>query len=696
MTSIDSKTDASEAISHIIDKILIENGGEVLYKHGRQMAVEKLQKIGANNYNQPEDFDEIAEEYGFLTVDTDQFGEDTITDVATIGARPDWLELPESAKQTNNTGQTDIPGIDTNGSTNGSATNTVEGLEDDFSVYDRLTEHQPAALKEAGFKTHRDLYGADVEELTDVAGVNQTTAEYLQSQASNHIDPVEEIAREAYLAETTTEEDTTDSNSKWDFDNAEADAHLVTDVPIPSGEPRDPNRFDGTNEPWHVFGLPVLKRPTLSPDILRNFVDEATDFDNLLAQLHHFIAYDEQFEQFHDAFTSAFGSLDDVAKALEPPLADSTTALFEQRGITRKLLDDTLAANESMNVSSMSPMEAANTIDRDLEDKAPVQTRVNLVHAIADIIDTENADIPHLRSDDILDTLLDAAATPVELDHPFIESIDSFPPLKTRTLETGEKDVEAAARIIAKNNYALDLVGHAGVGKDTIIRVLAALTNRPSVVINMDESMISQDLMGLHQIDDDGSITFKDGVIPHAAKFGYMLVISEVNAAAPEILTAFHQLLERNAKLHVKERDEVIEPSPRFRIATTRNPPTQEYDGAKELNGAFKRRLNSIRIGYLEAADEADLIGTIVNSDRTVIEREKIQDLVKMANDFRRTADSQSSMPRISTSKILHIIDLYDGSSDLRGAAKESVKASLGPMQMRNEESIKGTIEDHI
>lgn len=679
----DSKTDKLEAITHIVNQLLTETTGELQLQYARTQTLETLQETDPDSTQDfdGDDFDDIIANNGNFSVSKGQFDQQTITNVQTTGRRPAWLGISDSASATT---PSTPDGVDID------ALQTTADADADFSQLDCLTDHQPDALKEAGFNSFRDLYEADTDALVDVPGVKQGTATDIQAEAKTHINPVVDIAQEAYEAEMEAHRDSGDNAT----DSEVADSHLITDVKIPAGKPRGPE-FSGTNMPRRIYSLPVLERPTLSVDSFADIASEADDLTELVESVRSLLQYDVQTEGFRNAISDTFDDIEDVHDTTAHPRdVPAIESVITQPGVTGEQLRNAITAHEDLTVTQDSINDVVNTIDLELEDEAPTKSRLNLVAAMRRELQ-HTPDVSALLDDQTIDDLIAASAAPAEVDHPFIEDIDDYPPLKTRTLETGEQDVEAAARIVAKNNYALDLIGHAGVGKDTLMKFLAALTNRPIIVINMDESMISQDLMGIHKIDETGKIIFKDGVIPHTAKYGIWLVISEVNAAAPEILTAFHQLLERDSKLHIKERDEVIEPSPKFRISTTRNPPTEDYGGAKELNSAFKRRLNSVWLSYLDKPEEVDLIDSIVNSDRQVIDRDDIETLVEMTNDFRESAEESFEFPRLSTSEILHIIDMYDGADDLLGASKETIKANLNPT-MHKEEACMNAIEDHF
>lgn len=677
---LDSETDKMEVLTHVVAKHLAENGGELQLQQARNQALETIQDVDESTKQDlsEQEFNRLVKEKPAFKTGKDQFDQTVIQDVQKIGGHHEWLEMPEMGGEADTQDKAEKFNISNLGNNGG----FTQG--DDLSQLDALSQHQPDALREEGFESFRDLHEASVDELTAAPGVGEVVANEIKSEVTEFIDPVEDIAQEAYEAETSD----TDGANGEDTD----DIHLITDVKIPAGEPRGPE-YEGTNEPRHINGLPILEYPTLSVDMLQRLVndDDVESTEDLLDTLKPLVAYDEQFDNLQDA-VSAY-DIDEVTTAV---YANNESVLDEieyQAGCDEQQLIEAVSTQDSLVADAGLKTDVVLDIDLALENEVPVKSRLAIMSEMQAIHAeeskdsyTRDADVDALDDDEcvltdaVVERLAEASEAPVQLDHPFIDDVDEYPTLKTRELENGELDVEAAARVIAKNNYTLDLIGHAGVGKDTLIKVLAAATNRPLITINMDGSMISQELLGIHQIDEEGKVIFKDGVLPHTAKYGYMLMISEVNAAPPDIQTAFHQVMERNAELHLKERDEIIIPSPKFRAVTTRNPPTEEYAGAKEMNGAFERRLNSIEIPYLEREQEIDLIDTMVNGDRQVIAREDIETLVDMANKFREAAEQGGArtVPRLSTSKIMHIIDLYDGSDDLLGTAKMSVKAELG------------------
>lgn len=682
---LSNETDYLEAITHTLKKLLYESDDDILYQVARTQTIEKIESEGGTLSD--DKFDELVRDCSNISI-TQKHNQDHISGVLTIGPRPQWLDAPDMDGETGNK-DLNIPGL--------SQSTEPETRKDDFSQLDCLSEHQPEAFHEADFHTFRDIVDADMDELTSVPGINLTKAEDLTKEAQKFIDPIKEISQEAYNRERTrtptdgeSEEASLEPESLMEQllqEDSGSTANNVTDVPIPSGEPRNEQLYKNNpaNLEHDVWGLPILEKPQLGLETLTAFVDNAESLEGFIRGISQHIEFPTQASKFKEDMRDSFDSLADLREASFHPVSDDLTKALTQHSTTKEELEN-LIENHSINVAGDDPHMVAGDIDRAFQGELPEKARLRAAENIKTILEAEGTSTSDLTKDANLEGLVESSEVPIQLDHPFIDDPSDFPPIKTRELETGEEDLQLVARLIAKDNYPLDLIGHAGVGKDTIHKFLTAVTNRPSFVINMDESMISQNLMGIHKVNEDGSVEFEDGVIPHAAKYGFYLIISEVNAAAPEILTALHRALERDSKIHIKENDEIIVPSPRFRVGFTRNPPTKEYDGAKKLNDAFRRRINTITVDYLPTDQEADLIDAIVNENRHIIDKQDIQTLVRMANSFREQADSRGNqLPRISTTKLLHIIDIYDGSDDLMGATIESMKAEAFKESRRNE-----------
>jgi cobaltochelatase CobS len=144
------------------------------------------------------------------------------------------------------------------------------------------------------------------------------------------------------------------------------------------------------------------------------------------------------------------------------------------------------------------------------------------------------------------------------------------------------------------------LTGGGGAGKTTHIEQLANRIGQPVLRINFSIETRISDLIGKVNVraTDKGSETkWVDGVIPHAMRNEYWLILDEIDAADPAILMLLYPLLEDGGKLVLKENSgEVLSKKGNFRIFATANSigamkdRAAAYAGTNEMNTAFMDR----------------------------------------------------------------------------------------------------------
>lgn len=278
-----------------------------------------------------------------------------------------------------------------------------------------------------------------------------------------------------------------------------------------------------------------------------------------------------------------------------------------------------------------------------------------------------------------------------DIDHPYIEDAEDYDNLKTRELITGEEDIQFISRLIAENNHTVVLEGHAGIGKNYLLDNLFANTNWPSFRINIDPSMLSKDLLGVHKIGKDRKVVWEPGPVPKCVQNGWALIVDEPNLAREGVMMCLQQMSEKDGKLHVKGENSVIEPHPSFRAVFTQNPPTAEYRSTSELNSAFTSRLWTVKMPYLEPAEESDLIYNIVNDDRERLTRSDCSNLVELANRF-RDQEKNPDLPRLTTRDLEKVATAADGPGDIESATKLTIRGCLGPRD--NQEAAMNIIHD--
>lgn len=261
--------------------------------------------------------------------------------------------------------------------------------------------------------------------------------------------------------------------------------------------------------------------------------------------------------------------------------------------------------------------------------------------------------------------------------NPFINDAAQFEPFKQRVLDNGETAVEAVAKLVAQGN-AVGLSGYPAVGKDTIIEYAFAKVNAPVLRLPANASMIAQNLFGVRKME-NGEVVWVDGPVPKCVKYGWKLVIDEIDSLDPGVALALNRLLENGGKLYLEDRNKVIEPHPQFSLLATKNPNEPGFGGTTEPNEAFLSRFSWLDIPYLSVQKEAELVDAKANGKQRVFSRSQSHELVEMANEFREGAAANKGLPRLSTRHLLNAADLAQGAPNKLGAVKEIVEGACGP-----------------
>ena len=160
------------------------------------------------------------------------------------------------------------------------------------------------------------------------------------------------------------------------------------------------------------------------------------------------------------------------------------------------------------------------------------------------------------------------------------------------------------------------LEGETATSKTSIIRFLAHLMRQPVTRINLNGQTDTGELIGRYVPNDseDSSVqwVWENGEIIKAMKYGWWVILDEVNLAEPQILERLNSLLENPPELTATEKSPPIElggPTgelvhPSFRIFATMNP--AEYSGRIALSPAYKDRWTGY--SYVPLASEMEIL----------------------------------------------------------------------------------------
>jgi MoxR-like ATPase len=205
------------------------------------------------------------------------------------------------------------------------------------------------------------------------------------------------------------------------------------------------------------------------------------------------------------------------------------------------------------------------------------------------------------------------------------------------------------------------LTGPTGSGKTSQVLQLAARIGQGVVRANFNgETRLSDFLGKMHVI--GGETKWVDGILPIAMRHGYWLLLDEIDAADPSVLSLLHPVLEENPVLVLKENDgEVIKPHHNFRVFGTANSigamqdRSGSYSGTNQMNEAFLDRWQVILVPNMSAKEELKVIKNKVGGLKTrwakrIVEfAQKVRD--KKLEGFEFSSDSFSTRRVISWAK---------------------------------------------
>ncbi|XP_069830840.1 midasin-like isoform X2 [Dendropsophus ebraccatus] len=157
-------------------------------------------------------------------------------------------------------------------------------------------------------------------------------------------------------------------------------------------------------------------------------------------------------------------------------------------------------------------------------------------------------------------------------------------------------------RVVSAGNHPVLIQGETSVGKTSLIRWLACASGNHCVRINNHEHTDIQEYIGCYTSDSSGKLVFQEGVLIHAMRNGYWIILDELNLAPTDVLEALNRLLDDNRELFITETQEVVKAHPRFMLFATQNPPGI-YGGRKVLSRAFRNRFVELHYDELPSAE---------------------------------------------------------------------------------------------
>ena len=162
---------------------------------------------------------------------------------------------------------------------------------------------------------------------------------------------------------------------------------------------------------------------------------------------------------------------------------------------------------------------------------------------------------------------------------------------------------EAIAAILAGKNILL--VGEKATGKNVLAENLAYLFARPMWNISFHVSVDASSLIGDDTLK-SGSVTFREGPISLASRYGGFAVLDEINMAKNEAMAVLHSVLDYRRRIDIPGY-KLINVHPATRFIATMN---YGYEGTRDLNEALLSRFAIIKMPRIADSDLVNLIKT--------------------------------------------------------------------------------------
>ena len=266
-----------------------------------------------------------------------------------------------------------------------------------------------------------------------------------------------------------------------------------------------------------------------------------------------------------------------------------------------------------------------------------------------------------------------------------------------RKLITGSTDIQEFHDAMSSGKNVM-LKGPTGSGKTTLVRKYCAETQRPYKRISVNGATTAEDLVG-HYILKHGESPFIYGVLPMAMKYGWTLVIDEINSASADVLFVLNPVLDDERILIIPQKDgEVIKPHPDFRVVATINPAEAGYAGTHEMNFALEDRFQvMLDIDYNTIVERKVL-------NQMGMEKEMIGKVMEFSKALRKANLNGEILTPWSTRSIINLAELIDEGkeklmlyrfrSDEKAVIGDLMDIHLKPEQNVEEEQSSSTSSD--
>lgn len=257
---------------------------------------------------------------------------------------------------------------------------------------------------------------------------------------------------------------------------------------------------------------------------------------------------------------------------------------------------------------------------------------------------------------------------------PWVTVFDTPHPLTPGPMQGYRPNQDSLAQLaysVENTDVPVWLSGDASVGKSSLCRYLAHITNRPFGRVNFNGHITSEDIIG-KQSYTGGELKWHDGIIPEMMQIPHaILLLDEPTAAPAEIQLSLQYALERDGKLLLTGKpcdasEAFITPAEDFHFLLADNTvgmgdSTGRFIGTQPQNSAWLDRMGTfIMVDWLSAKDEAAMLTGLY----PVISNTLAEKIVSVANLLRAGMKqgqlSVSMSMRVTQAWCMHAVNLRD------------------------------------